>query len=327
MRSVGLKVVCQLMVLAFLMASALAQEVVSAEEFAARCAAGGGNLTLNRSLRVESGMAEMGACTVNLRRFQLEILDAQLAFAGHFATRGAQGSEVRLDRSILYQDHTPAELVHIALVANQVRVQDSAIRFNGNVHLVGDNWVTEDPLGLLPPLPGRTDGGNVLVEVSDIFSIYSDVLMAASRNGLGGKIDVKKSRVFGEGDIMMEAGNRLGGLRGEIKIEYNAIVAWHDIRMQTGTTGSVLVRRNFQPFEIFGETFNGIDTMATLTISSELIGQTDVFENRVVAHKGVLIRSQGQTRTRENNFDGSGPVVVRGLLCESADNNPDVACQ
>src|SRR5262249_25495583 len=119
---------------------------------------------------------------------------------------------------------------------------------------------------------------------------------------------------------------QLLGSGGEIKINYNAIVCWHDIEIQTGRGGRVEVVRNFQFFQIGGKPFTGIDTMGTLTISSEVVGQTSVNENRIVA-MGATIRSLGQTQVRENNFDRSGPVVVQGLLCDTGDNNPDLTCQ
>ena len=296
----------------FVVQPLLADEAIRASEFAARCAAAGGNLTLDRNLRVEGGVAEMGACTIALRSSRLFIRHAELSFTEDFTVRGEGRSEIHINQGSLYQSDRVDGAVNIRLQANMVQIQDSQLSFSGDVRLLADG--------------DRLDRGMAWVEASELYSLGGEILITASRNASEGKISIEGSKLFAETDISLLAGDRENGLKGHIEVTDNAIVAWHRINFITGKCSYIGVQENNSRTLELDQVFTGIYAMATLTIACGDESETEVFDNRILAQEAASISTGEHTSVQRNNFQGSGPIMVRGPRCETRQNTPEITC-
>src|SRR5262249_34480515 len=98
---------------------ARADESVSAAEFAARCLASGGNLTLEQNLVIDGGVAELDECRVTAGSFRLKIEHARLSSNGFLRVFGESGGEICVEHSILTQSDKAIGPVNILLRAHR----------------------------------------------------------------------------------------------------------------------------------------------------------------------------------------------------------------
>lgn len=310
----GISIVSALLVLAILFTTptVLANESITAEDFAARCADAGGNLTLTENLRVDGGTAELGECQVRIGAFRLEIQQAQFSATGPFTIDGQLGGELRIEHSQFFQSAQTEGLVNMTLLAHRLRVEDTTLDFSGHVILRS----------------GPLDRGEVLVEAVKFRSRSRSAVLhigASGRTGHEGRITVRESELVAEGNISIAASLQALHGRGRVYLEGNAILARGTLALQTGEEGRIEVHENNRTAE-GEEPFRGIYAAGTLMITSGMGGRTAVDENRILAKEGAQIRSGGRTRVRENNFFGSGEVLIEGPRCQARDNLPEVSC-
>ncbi len=283
--------------------TALAQESITAEAFAARCADAGGTLTLTENLQVVGGSAELGACHVDLGPFRLEMQQVCFSSIGSlFIDGGLGGGELRIEHSQFSQSEGAEQPVNIDLIAFRLRVRDTTLDFFGHVILRG----------------GDLDRSDVLVEEGRFRTRSATVLHigASGRTSHQGRITVRDSELISEGEISIQASFPPSRGQGRVLIEGSTLVARGTILLRTGEEGRTEIRGNRQ----------GIQSDGTVTITSETGGRVEVDENRILATDGTEIRSGGRTRVTENNFSAGGPVLIQGHHCRARDNIPDVRC-
>lgn len=288
---------------------ARADESLSAEEFAARCADANGNLTLDQNLRVDGGSAELGQCQVTIGSFRLEIEHAQLSSTGFLRAFGESGGEIRVEHSTLAQSEQAPGPVNILLRAHRVQIEATTLDFSGTVHLE----------------TGPDDRGGVHVLDSTLRSVEADIHVGSSGRGHEGRTRIEDSHLSAQVDISVLASFLVTGGRGEVTVEDSVIDSSGTITLGTGDEGRTVVRRNDRSHE--GEDIgSGIHAATTVTIVSGSAGTTIVHKNGVVGEEGAHILSGGLTRVQDNNFTGSGDVLIEGLRCEARDNTPPVGC-
>jgi hypothetical protein len=288
---------------------ARADETLSAEEFAARCADANGNLTLDQNLRVDGASAELGQCQVTIGSFRLEIEHAQLSSTGFLRAFGESGGEIRVEHSTIAQSKQAPGPVNILLRAHRVQIEATTLDFSGTVHLE----------------TGQDDRGVVHVVNSTLRSIEADIHVGSSGRGHEGHTRIEDSHLSAHVDISVLASSLVTGGRGEVTVEDSVIDSSGTITLGTGDEGRTVVRRNDRSRE--GEDLgSGIHAATTVTIVSGSAGTTIVHENRVVGEEGAHILSGRITRVQDNDFTGSGDVLIEGLRCEARDNTPSVEC-
>lgn len=291
---------------------ALAEDTLTAEGFAARCADAEGNLTLAGNVSVVGGAAELGQCRVELGPFRLEIQQARfLSIGPFFVNGGLSGGELRIEHSQISQSERAEQAVNIDLIAHRLRAHDTTIDSFGHVILRG----------------GDADSSDVLVE-NVRFRVRSPTVLhigASGQTSHQGRITVRDSELISEGDVSIQASFLPPHGAGRVLIEGSAIVARATILLRTGEDGITEIRENNRTVEL-DEVFQGIHADGTVTITCEAGGRVRVDENRILSNEGTEIRSLGWTRVRENNFSDGGPVLIQGLHCRASDNIPDVGC-
>src|SRR5712692_7746925 len=126
---------------------ALAEDTLTAEGFAARCADAEGNLALAGNVSVVGGTAELGPCRVELGPFRLEIQQARFSSIGPFFVNGGlSGGELRFEHSQISQSERAEQAVNIDLIAHRLRAHDTTIDSFGHVILRGGDADRSDVL-------------------------------------------------------------------------------------------------------------------------------------------------------------------------------------
>jgi hypothetical protein len=294
---------------------ARADESLSAEEFAARCAQANGNLALDQNVRVEGGSAELGECQVTVGSFRLEIVRARLLSIGFLRAFGESGGEIRVEHSTLAQSEQAPGSVHILLRAHRVRIEASTLNFSGTVHLE----------------TGRDDRGGVQVLHSTLRSSAADIHVGSSGRGQGGHTRIEVSRLFAQVDISVLASSLEAGGRGEVTVEDSVLDSSGTITLETGDEGRTEVRGNDRRRERDerddrDKIWRGIHAASTVSIVSGRAGATLAHDNRIVGEEGARILSGGRARVEDNDFTGSGGVLIQGPRCRASENVPPVAC-
>jgi len=171
---------------------ALAEDTLTAEGFAARCADAEGNLALAGNVSVVGGNAELGPCRVELGPFRLEIQQARFSSIGPFFVNGGlSGGELRFEHSQISQSERAELAVNIDLIAHRLRAHDTTIDSFGHVILRG----------------GDADRSDVLVE-SVRFRVRSPTVLhigASGQTSHHGRITVRDSELVSEGDVSIQA--------------------------------------------------------------------------------------------------------------------------
>src|SRR5262249_48822963 len=169
------------------------------------------------------------------------------------------------------------------------------------------------------------DRGGVHVLDSTLRSVEADIHVGSSGRGHEGRTRIEDSHLSAQVDISILASSLVTGGRGEVTVEDSVIDSSGTITLGTGDQGRTVVRRNDRSpqREDMG---SGIHAATTVTIVSGSAGTTIVHENRVVGEEGAHILSGSLTRVQDNDFTGSGEVLIEGLRCEVRDNTPPVEC-
>jgi hypothetical protein len=294
---------------------ARADELLSAEEFAARCAEANGNLALDQNVRVEGGSAELVECQVTVGSFRLEIVRARLLSIGFLRALGESGGEIRVEHSTLAQSEQATGPVNILLRAHRVRIETTTLDFSGTVHLE----------------TGRDDRGSVHVLNSTLRSGAADIHIGSSGRGREGHTTIEDSRLFAQLDISVLGSSLEAGGRGEVTVEDSVLDSSGTITLETGDEGRTEVRGNDRSRERDetderDEIWRGIHAASTVSIVSGRAGETIAHDNRIVGQEGARILSGGRARVEDNDFTGSGGVLIQGPRCKASENVPPVEC-